>query len=229
MAQYRRTLPAQPRAVIFANGELDASVFASRVLQPGDTLIAADGGLRHLRRLGLNPDQIVGDLDSISEQDLTQLQLEGCFIERHPTDKDATDLELALKWALENGFTIIRVAAALGGRLDQTLANVMLLTDPAHAELDLRLDDGWEEVSVIRSQAIIEGTLGDRVSLLALGGLAEGVQTESLRYPLREENLYPAQTRGISNLMLADRARVQIRSGQLLCIHTREGAAKIPR
>lgn len=215
------------RVLIFANGDLAEVNSLRRLLQPDTLLVAADGGLRHMRRLGLKPDRVIGDMDSLSAAELAQLEAEGIALERHPRDKDATDLELALRWAAENGCRQVRVAAALGGRLDQTLGNIALLAHPAFAEFDLRLDDGLEEVLVIRRRAVIEGAGGDRVSLLPYGSPAEAVTTQGLKYPLRSETLNLHQTRGISNLMLGSRAEINLRSGLLICIHTRLDAVAL--
>ncbi len=209
------------RALIFANGELAEANNLRRLVQPDTLLVAADGGLRHLRRLGLKPDHVIGDMDSLSAAELAQLEVEGVALELHPRDKDATDLELTLRWVAANGCRQVRVVAALGGRLDQTLANIALLAHPAFTELDLRLDDGLEEVLLVRWRAVIEGAGGERVSLLAYGKPAEGVVTHGLKYPLRDETLDPHQSRGISNLMLGKRAEISLRSGLLICIHTR--------
>lgn len=209
------------RAWIFANGDLPDPSALRALIAPGDRLIAADGGLRHLRRLGLTPHVLVGDLDSVDPADLPALRTAGVQVERFPREKDETDLELAVFSALRAGCRWLRIAAALGGRLDQTLGNLFLLALPALAEVDARLEDGREEVFLIRGRAEIHGRAGDIVSLLALGGEARGVTTTALRYPLRGETLYLERTRGISNVMLGDTAAVELEGGSLICIHTR--------
>lgn len=210
------------RTVIFVNGRLRSPKRMAVLLRPDDWLIAADGGLRHLRHLGLAPRLLIGDLDSVTEDDVQWAVSRGAEVRRYPREKDETDLELALLAALQTGSRGILLAAALGGRLDQTLGNLSLLLRPELAGLDARLEDGREEVFLIRAQAEIHGRKGDIVSLLPWNGPAEGVTTQSLRYPLYDETLYPDQTRGISNEMLAGTAQVSLRAGLLLCIHTRK-------
>jgi thiamine pyrophosphokinase len=214
-------LTPTPRAVIFANGPVDDLPAAARLLRPEDTLIAADGGLRYLNQLGRLPALLIGDLDSTTPDDVQRLSQAGVPVERHPVAKDETDLELAILRAAADGFTRVLVIGALGGRLDQTLANLALLADPRFASLDLVLDDGREEAFLIRTQAAIHGAPGDTISLLPLQGDAHGVTTQSLEYPLHAETLYPYRTRGISNRMLAATAHVSLTAGLLLCIHTR--------
>jgi thiamine pyrophosphokinase len=209
------------RAVIFANGEVDDLEAVTRLLRASDRLIAADGGSRHLARLGRLPDLLIGDLDSTPAAEVDRLARAGVSIERHPAAKDETDLELAVLRAVEGGYREVIVVGALGGRLDQTLGNIALLGDPRFAEVDLRLDDGREEVFLIHGRRTIRGAAGDRVSLLPALGEAVGVTTRALEFPLNDETLYPYRTRGISNRMLKDEAEVSLRQGELLCVHTR--------
>ncbi len=209
------------RAVIFANGELADGEAVRRWLRPDDYLIAADGGLRHLRGLGLQPHLVIGDLDSLSAEETAALQAAGVHMERHPAEKDETDLELAIQYALRQGFKQMRVVAALGGRLDQTLANLALLEMPGLEGVDIRLDDGREEIFIIRDQAVVEGQPGDTVSLLAMNECSKGIVTSGLKYALNHETLCPNRTRGISNEMTAERAEIRLLTGRLLCMHTR--------
>lgn len=210
------------RAVIFANGQLRSPKRLAALLQPEDYLIAADGGLRHLHRLERTPHLLIGDLDSVTEEEVRRAAENGAEVRRYPREKDETDLELALKVAVEGGSRFIVIAAALGGRLDHTLGNLALLLRPELAGLDVRLEDGREEVFLIRDRAEIQGRAGDIVSLLPWNGPAEGVTTQSLRYPLCGETLFPDRTRGISNEMQGGTAQVSLCAGILLCIHTRK-------
>ncbi len=213
------TKPA--RAVIFANGEITDYSAAGRLVEPGDFLVAADGGLRHLQSLHLQPDLLIGDLDSVIGEDVAALQSAGVEIRRFPVEKNETDLELALLAVAMAGCRTVRVAGGLGGRLDQTLGNLSLLMLPRLEDLDLRLDDGREEVILVRRQISLDGRPGDVVSLLPFNGPAVGIVTEGLYYPLERETLSPEHTRGISNVMLGERVAVSLEKGLLLCIHTR--------
>ena len=210
------------RAVLFVNGELRDPAVVKEMLQPSDYLVCVDGGLRHMQKLGLRPHLVIGDLDSISAGDLLDLEKERIPIRRYPVDKDETDLELAVLAVLQEGYHTLRLVAALGGRLDQTLGNLFLLTRPDLSGCDVRLEDGVEEALVIRTRAILLGQAGDGVSLLPLAGSVSGVVTQGLRYPLHGETLWFDRTRGISNVMLENQAVVEVASGLLLAIHTRQ-------
>ena len=211
--------PQTNRTILIANGDLPGPQAIVAELSSDDFLIAVDGGLRHLVNLGLTPNLIIGDLDSANPDDVAQFESQGVKVLRYPIEKDETDLELALQAAIEQHPAAIRVVAALGGRLDQTLGNIFLLTRPEFAEVDLRLIDGTQEVFLIRNRTTLTGHSRQRVSLLPLLGPVTGVKTENLAYPLKFETLHPDQTRGISNRMLDSTASVSIESGLLLCIH----------
>lgn len=211
----------EARAVIFTNGNLPDIDAARSLLQTEDTLIAADGGMRHILDLGLLPSVVIGDLDSLSENVLNSLTEAGVRIVRYPVDKDFTDLELAFDYAVNAGYRSILVVAALGSRLDQTIGNLALLTRSDLLELDVRLDDGIEEAFFIRKEGVIQGQAGDIVSLVPWSGPVKGVATDGLHWSLQDETLYAHTTRGISNEMVGDRATVRLESGLLLCIHRR--------
>lgn len=210
-----------PRAVLFSNGLISNAMAARRLIQPGDFIIAVDGGTYHALSLGLTPAVIIGDMDSLAADTLAQVQASGSKLIQYPPDKNETDLELAIQFALQQGYQQIIVVAALGGRLDQTLGNITLLADPHLAHVDIRLDDGVESAFFIRDQAAITGDPGDVVSLIPWAGPVTGVSTEDLRWSLDDETLEHHRTRGISNEMLGQRAVVRIHSGLLLLIHRR--------
>jgi thiamine pyrophosphokinase len=215
------------RIVIFANGELPDLEAARSLLQKGDYLIAADGGANHLLKMGILPEIVIGDLDSVDEDMLLQLTSAEANIEQYSEDKDETDIELALHHAVEMRPSAILIVGALGGRLDQTLANLSILTDPTLSDIDIRLDDGVEEVFFCRAssgkggQAEVQGRSGDIVSLIPWRGNVDGVSTEGLQWPLFGETLYPGKSRGISNVLLNDKASICIQSGLLLIVHRR--------
>lgn len=213
---------AEKRALIFANGERANLEILRAWVRPDDLLIAADGGLRFLRALGLPPGLVIGDLDSLAEGEIEQLRQAGVAVRQHPVHKDETDLELALQAALAAGARQIWVVAALGGRLDMILANIFLLMLPELSGVDARLEDGYDTVFLIRPgrPGEVQGQPGERLSLLPLNGPAHGVHTQGLEYPLNRETLWPERSRGISNRLQAPLARITLDDGLLLCIHT---------
>jgi thiamine pyrophosphokinase len=211
-----------PRLIIFANGVLPELESARRLIQAGDVLIAVDGGTQHILALGLFPSLVIGDLDSLTQDNRRQLDEKGVKIQQYSRDKDETDLELAFHYAYGAGFREIIVVGAQGGRLDQTVGNLSLLTKSEFAALDIRFDDGVEEAFIARGRCIIHGKPGDIVSLIPWNGEVTGVSTDGLRWALRDETLFTDKTRGISNEMVRETASISLRTGLLLLIHHRQ-------
>ena len=216
------------RINIFANGELPGPNKIRELLRPDDFILCADGGTHHALGLNLTPNLVIGDMDSIQKDQWQELQKAGVAVEIFPRDKNETDLELAIDRALGFAPQEIMIVAALGGRLDQTFGNIALLTAPRLSAVDIRLDDGVEEIFFCRDQAEIHGGGGDIVSLIPWGSPVHDVQTQGLKWPLVRETLFPEKTRGISNEMLGEKATVQISPGILLVIHRRQDHASTP-
>ncbi len=205
--------------LIVAGGDVDREALR-RAASRARWILAADGGAAHLRAIGVTPHRVIGDLDSMDPETLAWLEQLGAPIERHPVDKDATDLELALEYARKLGGAI-RVFGAWGSRLDQTVASLLLLAHPRWAGWDIRFVGVEREAFVLQGEGWIEGEPGDRVSLIPLIGDAEGVTLEGLFYPLQEGVLPFGSTLGISNRMIAPRAHIRVRRGLLLVVHER--------
>ena len=210
-----------PRILIFANGALPDIQKARALIHPDDIILCADGGTRHALALGVIPSLVIGDFDSLSDEERIKAEKAGAKIVRYSHDKDETDLELAVRHAIDLKPSSIVVIAALGDRLDQTLCNIALLSDQRLALLDVRLDDGLEEAFFCRSHCEVRGNKGDLVSLLPWAGAVEGIHTEGLKWPLQNETLYPEKTRGISNELLSGNATVSLTAGLLLVVHRR--------
>jgi thiamine pyrophosphokinase len=185
-------------------------------------IIAADGGARVARYYDLMPDTVIGDMDSLTADEVQQLENRGVEIQRYPVEKDSTDLELALKLAADRDMTWIRVIGGLGGRFDQMLANVYLLALDELQTRDVALVAGEQRLWLLREGThALRGTEYDTVSLLPVGGDVHGLSSDGLKYALNDETLCFGPARGISNVMLAAEATLTLREGLLLCVHTR--------
>jgi thiamine pyrophosphokinase len=211
------------RAIVVAGGSTDPT--DARLLTDADLVVAADGGATWLDSLGRQPDFLVGDLDSVDPALVANLERAGVPVERHPVDKDASDLELALVAARRHGATAITILGALGGaRFDHELANVLLLADPGpdvrDAEVEIR--QGTTLVVALHGpgERRLAGRPGDLVSLLPVGGDAAGVTTTDLRYPLRDEPLALGRGRGLSNVVAGPQPALSLRSGTLLIVES---------
>ncbi len=209
-------------AIVAAGGDLpDASW--DPALCPADLVVAADSGLAHVFALGLTPDVVVGDLDSVAAADLDRARSLGARIEEYPTDKDATDLELALDLVRTLGATTVTVIGAGGGRLDHLVGGLHLLAAPAWSGMRITALAGSARVTVVHDHAELSGGLGTLVTLLAVGGTATGVDTDGLRWTLSDDELHPTSTRGVSNEVTHSPFTVRVRAGTLLVIQPTGG------
>ncbi|MFN8464657.1 MAG: thiamine diphosphokinase [Caldilineaceae bacterium] len=207
------------RAVVFVNGEVRNYTALARWLRPGDHLIGADGGTRHILALDLMPDAVVGDLDSLEPATVTKLIAQGVDVERYPVAKDQTDLELAIERGLRAGADEILLLGALGGRLDQTLANLLILAQ-RQWPVPLRLVEGNELAQVLRSgeTLALQAAPGSTVSAIPLSAAVTGITYTGLEYPLDDATLTIGSTRGVSNVVASAPATITIRDGVLLVV-----------
>mgnify|MGYP001942742655 CR=1 FL=1 len=186
-----------------------------------DHIIAADGGSRHALAQGVMPHVVVGDLDSLSSEDIAKLT-EGTRVERVPRDKDFTDGEMAVHEALRRGAKTVVIAGGLGGRLDHTLANIFLLEHVHAVGAAGWVTDGHERAYLLRSgeTIILDGQPGDTVSIVPLSPVVEGVYTTGLRWPLSNTDLRFASSLSVSNEMNRPRAQIAARKGIAVVTHT---------
>jgi len=203
---------------IFLNGDFDIDKSPFQFPSAEGFNIAVDGGVRHLRALNMIPDILIGDLDSVSEQDLEWCKNLQVKIHQYPREKDQTDFEIALDYAMKKNRDKIIVFGAIGGRIDHTLANIGLLGNPDYADRDIRIFSNNEYIYFLHSPTTIKGNIGDIISLIPWGGPVLGVTTTGLQYPLSDEDLLPDRSRGISNVMSPTEAIIQFKKGNLLCV-----------
>jgi thiamine pyrophosphokinase len=214
-------------ALLVADGDVDMALLTELSMAPDrPLLIAADGGAAQVLEAGLVPDIAVGDFDSLRDEERARLEELGVDLRLAAPDKDESDLELGLLAARDAGVERITILGALGlVRPEHSVANLLLLADPRLDGLDVRLAGRGSRIWRIGTvdgpgEATVDGAAGDFVSLFPLGGSAEGVTTEGLRFGLRDESLPLGPSRGLSNELTASRAKVTVRRGCLLVIHT---------
>ena len=192
--------------------------------QPGELVIAADGGANLCDAWGWPVDAVVGDMDSVDQHVAAKLQTAGVPFHRYPIEKDETDLEIALHLALDLGASEILIAGALGARIDHTLGNLALLALPALAVVRTCIVDGGQAIWLVRNQLTVDGQPGDTLSLIPFGGDACGVTLTGVHWPLVEADLPLGPSLSISNRLESSHAAVSVRAGALLAIHIRAGA-----
>jgi thiamine pyrophosphokinase len=200
--------------------------------RPCDLVVAADRGALAAVALGLRPDVVVGDIDSLGPAEADRLARAGIPFERVPAEKDETDTELALLVALRRGASDVVILGALGGpRLDHALANVALLDHPALAGTSAAILDARTRIRLLSAAGgtagpaslALPGPVGGIVSLIPVGEAADAVTTDGLAYALSGATLPAGPARGVSNVRTAPVARVTLGSGRLLVIEIADG------
>ncbi len=209
------------KALVLANGELyKPDVLRGRICaEMFDLVLAADGGAGHAHTLNVTLDAVIGDMDSLSGPE--QFDFGGAELVSYPAEKDETDLELALLYAAAQGAARIVMVGAMGGRMDMTIANVLLLALASLGSSRVELWHGEQTGWIIRPPGEdIDGNVGDTLSLIALAGDALGITTSGLKYPLENGKLLRGTVRGVSNLLETQPAHVGLSEGVLLAVHT---------
>lgn len=209
------------KALILVNGELYKSDILRRRIRAEafDLVLGTDGGAHHAPTLNVTLDAIIGDLDSLSDSEPQGSS--NTKLISYPADKDETDLELALLYAEKQGAKQIVMVGAMGGRMDITIANILLIAHTSLSSCRIEVWHGEQTGWVIKPPGEdISGHPGDTVSLIPLGGYASGITTKGLKYPLKDEELTFGPARGISNLMEKSSAHIKLSEGLLLAVHT---------
>jgi thiamine pyrophosphokinase len=190
-------------------------------LPPDAFVVAADSGLDHALTVGLRPNLVVGDLDSVSSGALEIARAEGITIEEYSPDKDATDTELALAAALAWGPDHVILLAGGGDRLDHSIAAITALGHASLAQCaSVTARWGTSHIHVLHGprSLTVRTQSNTTFSLLALHGTCAGVVVKGAKWPLDNAVLAPASSLGISNITLAGELHVELTAGVLTLI-----------
>jgi len=206
------TTDSAKKACVLCNGQLENPANVKQIANDCDLLIAADGGAKYFFDIGLTPQVIIGDMDSI-DSDMWKSK-SGIEHIRYPAAKDKSDTELAVEYALENGYEQIILVAATGGRLDHTLGNIALVAGyPGRVAI---IDGTSTLVAVDRSKkCILHSKIGAIVSLLPYSAGPLKVTTKGLKHPLQDEFLISV-THGLSNELSQTEVCICVSDGILL-------------
>lgn len=216
--------------LIIAGGSID-DTFVLHYMEHKqfDEIIAVDGALETAKRLSLEPTQIIGDFDTVSQDTLMQFQRESrAKWVRLVPEKDATDMEMALDKAIEAGCLKIAILGALGGRMDHELANVHLLYKAKLQGVSCEILDKQNRISVLmENTALIKKELfGTYISFIPLTTQVTGLTLKGFKYPLNGYCLTIGSSLGVSNELVMEEGRVEFEDGVLLCLETRDDAEK---
>lgn len=206
------------KALVVGNGEPPSRKLFETLMATGpDVVLCADGGADLVRRFGVEPDAVVGDLDSASTR---ALPADVSRTVRIDADNTGTDMNKVLSHAVSRGVTLAVLTGVTGRRIDHTLWNLSLLKVFAE-RLQLHIVDDWQSIWLLQAgqTAQVHGSKGQLISLAPLDGPVRRIHTSGLRWELNGEDLVPGQRDGVSNQLQASPASVRIDgAGDLLIV-----------
>ncbi|NLO22027.1 MAG: thiamine diphosphokinase [Syntrophomonadaceae bacterium] len=213
------------KCIIMANGEYGDLSRYKEILSSADRIICADGGANYAQILGVMPDCIIGDLDSISIKTKNFYAVQGVSFQQYPRRKDFTDMQLALQVAAGMEAKEIILLGSQGGRLDHSLSNLYSGIDYVRNNIEIIHYSPSCTIYLLTGQMSLSGQVGDLVSLLPLGGEVQGVNIRGFAYPLENALLQCENPYAISNVLVNETAKIQIARGVLAVLHyPRSGA-----
>lgn len=205
-------------AFICTGGALWSELIVERP-QEDALIIAADAGFLTAQKLGLVPQVVLGDFDSLGEPDVPR----GTELIRVPAEKDETDTQLAVRLALERGATDITIVGGLGGRLDHTLSSVAILEDLHARHVQAVMTDGKNRVRFLRNDsALILRSDMKYLSLIAADPTVKGVTLEGCKYPLKNARISRRNQFAVSNEIVGNCAFIDVRKGGVWIIESRD-------
>ena len=204
------------RCVIVGGAPIGDYPYIRSMLQESDYYVFCDSGLAHMESLGVNPDLIVGDFDSIENP---HMDAETIVL---PCEKDDTDTYFAAKEGLKRGYREFLLIGVIGARLDHSLGNVSILLYLASQNAKGVILDDYSQMEVVMNESVRIEYSWSYFSLLCLDGTAEGITVENAKYPLNDGVITSSYAYGVSNEVLPGKtATVQVRKGSLLLIKVR--------
>ncbi|ONI42258.1 thiamine diphosphokinase [Candidatus Epulonipiscium fishelsonii] len=209
------------KVAILVNGSYDDYKFCDDI-DKNDYIICADNGLSHAKKLGVVPNIILGDFDSVNPEILKYFENQNIPIIRFIAEKDETDTELALHHAFGVGATDITIYGGVGTRFDHSLANVHLLYQALQNGVTARLKNKHNIITLIDKRIEISGKEKDLVSLIPFTPQVTGVTTTNLAYKLNMGQFSQGNPYGISNYMTSHTACIEIEQGLLLVIQAKD-------
>ncbi len=181
-------------------------------ISKSDYIICADGGYEHLTKIGIKPDLIVGDFDSLK----SDINCENII--RLPVEKDDTDTLFALKKAFEKNPDEIIIYGGIGSRFDHSYANMCLAGICAEKNIKAKVTDGFNSIYIIMDKISLKSKKGKTVSIYSFSDKCEGVTLSGFKYPLSDFTLLKENIIGTSNIIISEEAEIRIKSGKLIVI-----------
>lgn len=198
------------RACIISNGNIKNKELHLKVIESCNLVICADGGADNARKLGVTPDAIIGDMDSISEE--TKHYFDGRCEFIIDKDQDRTDTELALSYCIQRTAQEIVMLGCIGARFDHTLANLITMIN---SPVPSRMIDDNNEILLVDKELIIDGKMDDVVSIIPLTDIKQ-LNATGLKWKVSSDVSFGWL--GVCNRMFGTEARISAAEGKVLVI-----------
>ena len=209
------------KCCIFVNGNMKSKKFYKEKVLDYELVISADGASNRLYEIGIIPDFIVGDLDSINKVSYDFYKLKETKFIKFPSKKDKTDTEIAIDLAKEKGYKDVTLMGFIGNRLDHMLGNIFMMYYADKQDLNLNLIDEDNMAWIISpGKTVIKKEKGRTISFINFGVDAKGISLTGFAYPLSNYNLQLGSTRCISNILESEEAIIELKEGKLIAILT---------
>lgn len=203
--------------VIVTGGESPGEEFLRSRLKYSELVIGVDGAADIFYRMEIVPDVLIGDFDTADPSKVSYLENIGSKVIRLLEQKNETDTEAAIDYAVSAGASEIVILGALGKRIDHTLSNIMMLIRAESSGVKCSIADESCELFVCGKYMRLDGHSGQTVSILPLTGEIV-VSSLGLMYPLNDLKLCWGSSRGISNIISADSANISVSGGYALIV-----------
>lgn len=201
--------------IIGSGSNIDKEIFESENINI-EYVICADGGLEKAEYINLIPNIIIGDLDSVNKIVLKKYLDMNIKLIKYPAEKNYTDMELAIEYALEKGFKDIVLIGASGTRLDHTYANVLLIEAYYKKGVKLKLIDNNNIIQIITNNMEIQNKTNYFVSIIPVTEFIEGVTLQGFKYPLNNVVVNRGSTLCISNQIISEKGIITLNKGTAL-------------
>lgn len=221
------------KAIIFLNGNTKDLNFTRKIIDDNTMIIGCDGGADAVYKLGLKPNAVVGDFDSIKsvpqpvyDSKLTNKEIifDNIVYKKYPSDKDFLDVELAIDFAVENNIESITLVNNLGNELDHILGTVYTLLKTKYKNLNIKIVQENQQIFLADNLLTIEGRVGEKISLIPISGEVKVKNCSGLKYNPSKYKMSLTNNIGISNEFTKTKAKVDIVSGVFLVVlHTAAG------
>lgn len=203
-------------AVIIASGsDIEKHIFEKENINV-EFVICADGGLEKAEKLNLIPNIVVGDLDSVSPDVLKHYLNKNLELIKYPEEKDFTDMEIAIEYAVSKNYNDIILVGATGSRLDHTVGNILLLEKYFLNGIKIKILDNNNVVQIIGSKLQIKHKQNSYVSIIPVTEIIEGVTLKGFKYPLTDVTVKRGSTLCISNQIEDEIGIITIEKGNAL-------------